>query len=93
MDINTLARLPGALSTARDGLDEASRTGVESAVKEALDDLERMRASEGAALAEEMARVRVANIEAEVPVIEDAAAGLADAYRQRLQKRIENYWT
>lgn len=87
VDINTLARLPGALSTAREGLDEASRTGIENAVKEAIDDLERMRASEGATLAQEM-RTRIANIEAEVPVIEDAASGLVDAYRQRLQKRI-----
>jgi len=87
VDINTLARLPGALTTAREGLDEASRTGVENAVKEAVDDLERMRASEGAALAQEM-RMRIANIEAEVPIIEDAAAGLVEAYRHRLQKRI-----
>jgi uncharacterized protein (TIGR00255 family) len=87
VDINTLARLPGALSTARDGLDEQTIKGVELAVNEALDDLERMRASEGAALAEEM-RIRVARIEAEVPIIEDAAASLVDAYRQRLQRRI-----
>jgi len=87
VEINTLARLPGALSTARDGLDEASKSGIEQAINDALDDLERMRASEGAALAEEM-RVRVSNIEAEVPIIENAAAGLVDAYRQRLQKRI-----
>ena len=46
-----------------------------------------MRASEGTALADEM-RVRVAKIESEIPVIEAAAAGLVDAYRQRLQKRI-----
>jgi len=46
-----------------------------------------MRASEGAALAQEM-RVRLANIEAEIPVIEDAAAGIVDAYQQRVQKRI-----
>lgn len=87
VDINSLTRLPGALTTARDDLDEKSKAGIERAVGEALDDLERMRESEGAALAEEM-RGRVAKIEAEVPVIENAAAGLADAYRQRLQKRI-----
>ncbi len=87
VDINTLARLPGALSTAREGLDEATKTGVENAVREAVDDLERMRASEGATLAQEM-RTRIANIEAEVPTIEAAAAGLVEAYRQRLQKRI-----
>jgi len=87
VDINTLTRLPGALSTARDGLDETVTGGIERAVNEALDDLERMRASEGTTLAEEM-RVRLAKIEAEIPVIESAAAGLVDAYRQRLQKRI-----
>lgn len=87
VDINSLTRLPGALTTARGGLDEKGVAGIERAIGEALDDLEKMRESEGAALAEEM-RNRVAKIEAEVPVIENAAEGLADAYRQRLQKRI-----
>jgi len=87
VDIASVTRLPGALTTARDGLDEESVAGIERAVGEALDDLERMRESEGASLAGEM-RGRVAKIEAEVPVIESAAEGLADAYRQRLQKRI-----
>jgi len=87
VDIASVIRLPGALTTARDGLDEASVAGIERAIGEALDDLERMRESEGAALAGEM-RGRVARIEAEVPVIESAAEGLGDAYRQRLQKRI-----
>lgn len=87
VDVNSLARLPGALTTARDGLDEESVIGIERAVTEAIEDLERMRESEGAALADEM-RNRLTKIEAEVPVIENAAAGLVDAYRQRLQKRI-----
>jgi uncharacterized protein (TIGR00255 family) len=87
VDINTVTRLPGAMTTARDGLDEVTTAGVERAVNEALDDLERMRANEGATLAEEM-RVRLAKVEAEVPVIESAAEGLVDAYRHRLQKRI-----
>ena len=87
IDVNSLARVPGALTAARDGFDEQNMAGVESALDQALDSLEQMRESEGAALAAEM-RVRVAKIEAEVPVIEAAAAGLADAYRQRLQKRV-----
>ena len=87
VDINTLTRLPGALTTARDGLDDVATIGIERAINEALDDLEQMRASEGATLAQEM-RVRLAKIESEVPVIESAAEGLVDAYRQRLQKRI-----
>ena len=87
VDINTLTRLPGALASTREGLDETVTASVERALQQALDDLERMRAAEGAALADEM-RTRLANIEAAVPTIESAAAGLVDAYRQRLQKRI-----
>ena len=87
IDVNSIARLPGALSPARDGLNNTNVEGLEGALDEALDNLERMRESEGAALAAEM-RVRVAKIEAEVPIIEAAATALVDAYRQRLQKRI-----
>lgn len=87
LDVNSIARVPGALTPARNGLNEESISGVERALDSALDDLEQMRASEGAALAAEM-RVRVAKIEAEVPIIEAAATGLVDAYQQRLQKRI-----
>ena len=47
----------------------------------------RMRAQEGETLRKEM-RERVDNIEALVPVIEAAASGLVETYRQRLQKRI-----
>src|SRR2546421_614496 len=87
VDINTLTRLPGALASTREELDETVTASVERALNQAIDDLERMRAAEGAALADEM-RTRLANIEAAVPTIEGAAAGLVDAYRQRLQKRI-----
>ena len=87
IDVSSVARLPGALTPARDGLDEVNTAGLERALDEALDSLELMRENEGAALAEEM-RMRLANIEAAVPIIEAAAGGLADAYRQRLQKRI-----
>ncbi|HXI22674.1 MAG TPA: YicC/YloC family endoribonuclease [Pyrinomonadaceae bacterium] len=87
VDINTLTRLPGALASTREGLDETVTGSVERALNQAIDDLERMRSVEGAALADEM-RTRLANIEAAVPTIEGAAAGLVDAYRQRLQKRI-----
>jgi uncharacterized protein (TIGR00255 family) len=87
IDVNSLARVPGALAAARDSFDEQNMAGVESALDQALDSLEEMRASEGAALAAEM-RARIAKIEAEVPIIEAAAEGLADAYRLRLQKRV-----
>jgi len=87
IDINTLTRLPGALGAARSSIDEPVAEQILRAVGDSLDDLEQMRAIEGAALADEM-RVRLAKIGAEIPVIEDAAAGIVDAYRQRVQKRV-----
>ena len=86
-DINVIARLPGALQPGRDGLDQKMVAGVEQAVDQALDELERMRAQEGTALRDEM-RERVDKIDSLVPVIEQAASGLVDVYRARLQKRI-----
>jgi uncharacterized protein (TIGR00255 family) len=87
VDINTLTRLPGALGQARSGIDEATSSGMMQAIGEALDDLEKMRAIEGATLADEM-RLRLSKIEAEIPIIEDAAAGIVDVYRQRIHKRV-----
>jgi uncharacterized protein (TIGR00255 family) len=87
VDINVVARLPGALQPARDALDELMVEGIEQALDEALTELERMREQEGAALQTEM-RERLDKIEALIPVIEAAAGGLADTYRERLQKRI-----
>ena len=87
LDINVLARIPGALQPARDGIDERMITALEQALDQALDELERMREQEGEALKNEL-RERVHKIEALVPIIEASASGLADAYRLRLQKRI-----
>lgn len=87
LDINVLARLPGALQPARDGLNEEMVAGIERALDEALGELQRMRAQEGEALRKEM-RERVDNIEALVPRIEEAAGSLVELYRARLQKRI-----
>ena len=87
LDINVLARLPGALQPARDGLGEEAVAGIERALATALDELERMRAQEGETLRREMAE-RIDKIDSLVPTIENAAAGLVDAYRVRLQKRI-----
>lgn len=87
LDINVLARLPGALQPSRDGLSDEVVAGIEKALADALAELERMRAQEGEALRQEMAE-RIERIEGLVPTIENAAAGLVDAYRARLQKRI-----
>lgn len=87
LDINVLARIPGALQPARNGIDERVITAVDQAVDQALDELEKMREQEGEALKAEL-HERVQKIESLVPTIEAAAAGLAEAYRVRLQKRI-----
>ena len=87
LDINVIARIPGALQPARNGIDDRITTALEQALDQALDELEKMREQEGEALKKEL-RERVQKIEALVPIIENSAAGLADAYRLRLQKRI-----
>jgi uncharacterized protein (TIGR00255 family) len=87
LDINVLARIPGALQPARNGIDERIVSAVDTAVDQALEELECMREQEGETLKAEL-RERVNKIESLVPTIESAAAGLAEAYRLRLQKRI-----
>lgn len=86
-DINIVARLPGALQPARDALEPRMLEGVDRAVDSAIDELEKMRDQEGASLQTEM-RERLDRIESLVPVIENAASGLVEAYRARLQKKI-----
>ena len=86
-DINIVARLPGALQPARDGLEERMVAGVEQAVDLALDELEKMREQEGSTLRHEM-RERLDRIESLVPVIENAASGLVETYRARLNRKI-----
>ena len=86
-DINVLARLPGALQPARDGLSEDVAGGVERALAQALDELEAMRASEGAALAAEM-RSRLDEIERQIPLVEAVAGEQTDLYRARVYKRV-----
>ncbi len=87
LDINALARLPGALQPARETLNETVTAAFERAIDEALTELERMRQQEGEALRQEMSE-RVAKIATLVPVIEEAASGLVESYRNRLQKRV-----
>ena len=86
-DVNVLARLPGVMHPVRDSLSDEMARGVEDAISKALEELDRMRAREGATLASEM-RGHLDEIERHLPVIEDAAGNQLDTYRARLQKRI-----
>src|SRR5918911_1606087 len=86
-DINVLARLPGAMQAARDGLSDEMLLGVGQALGQALDDLEAMREQEGAALAAEMS-ARLDEIEKHLPVIESLSGEQVENYRARVFKRI-----
>jgi uncharacterized protein (TIGR00255 family) len=87
IDVSSIARLPGALSSPRNELTDEMVSGIETAIDQALDNLEQMRKVEGQSLANEMNN-RLQTIQQKIPVVESAAAGLIDAYQQRLQKRI-----
>jgi uncharacterized protein (TIGR00255 family) len=86
-DINVLARLPGAMQAARNGVSEEMLAGVERALAEALDELEAMREREGAALSAEMA-ARLDEIERHLPVIESLSGEQVEQYRARVYKRV-----
>ncbi|HXT64716.1 MAG TPA: YicC/YloC family endoribonuclease [Pyrinomonadaceae bacterium] len=87
IDVSAIARLPGALASPRNELTDEMVSGIESAIDQALDNLEQMRDVEGQSLGNEM-RNRLQTILLKIPQIEGAAAGLMDGYQQRLQKRI-----
>jgi uncharacterized protein (TIGR00255 family) len=86
-DINVIARLPGAMQPAKDGLDATMATGIDAAIDEALNELEQMREREGEELQSEML-MRIGQIEQQIPIIESSAERLTDSYRARLQKRV-----
>lgn len=88
-DFNYIARLPNALQPKAEELSEDFANGVESAVKSALDELEKMREIEGESLKNDLHNL-LADIENHLPKIESESETVADEYRQRLTKRIEN---
>ncbi|MBA3352861.1 MAG: YicC family protein [Blastocatellia bacterium] len=86
-DINVIAKLPNVMVSKKDDLSESFAFGVAAAVTTALEDLEKMRQSEGDMLSVELAS-RLDEIESLLPAIEGEAASIGDEYRQRLTKRI-----
>src|SRR4029453_15988033 len=54
LDINILARIPGALQPARNGIDERMTAALDEAIDQALNELEKMRQQEGEALKNEL---------------------------------------
>jgi uncharacterized protein (TIGR00255 family) len=86
-DINVIARLPNVLQNQKDNLSENFIKGVETALAEALDELEAMREVEGNSLQVEL-DARLIEIQKHLPAIEKESENVAEEYRQRLKKRI-----
>ena len=86
-DLNVIAKLPNVMLAKKDDLSDAFAFGVAAAVTTAIEDLEKMRASEGEMLKTELA-TRLDEIELRLPAIESQANSISDEYRQRLTKRI-----
>jgi len=86
-DLNLIARLPNSLQTKTEDVSDEFTTGIETAVKLALDELENMREVEGESLKKEL-ESRLSEIEKQLPRIEAEMETVADEYRLRLNKRI-----
>lgn len=88
-DINVIARLPNVVATKKEEPSAEFLAAIENTFNAALDDLERMRATEGEMLATELA-ARISEIENRIPHIETESASVADEHSKRLTKRIND---
>lgn len=89
-DLNMIARLPNVLQTKKDEVDESFANAVKKAFETALDELEKMREVEGKSLKDELS-FRLGEIENELPKIDSESASVAEEYRERLTKRINDF--
>jgi uncharacterized protein (TIGR00255 family) len=89
-DLNMIARLPNVLQTKKDELDENFSQAIKTSLETALNELEKMREVEGKSLKDEL-NFRLSEIENHLPKIESESANVADEYRQRLTKRINDF--
>lgn len=88
-DINVIARLPGVVQTKKEEPSAEFLAAVELTFHAAIDDLDLMRSKEGELLANEL-ESRLDEIESRIPEIESNASAVADEYRVRLTKRIND---
>lgn len=86
-DLNVIAKLPNVMISRKDELSEAFASGVATALATAIEDLEKMRFSEGEMLRTEL-ESRLDSIEQYLPSIESETESISEEYRQRLTKRI-----
>jgi uncharacterized protein (TIGR00255 family) len=88
-DLNVIAKLPNVMTAKKDDMSEAFAFGVAAAVTTAIEDLEKMRQSEGEMLRAEL-EARLDAIEQLLPAIETESASISEEYRQRLVRRISD---
>ena len=88
-DLNVIARLPNVIVANKSDASPEFFAAVETVFLDALDDLEKMRELEGTMLAEEL-RSRLRGIEERLPAIESESEKIADEFRERLTKRIND---
>jgi len=86
-DLNVIARLPNVVLPKKDDLKPEFILGIENALKQALDDLEKMREKEGQLLKGELNSM-MNDIEKRLGPIETESANVSEEYRLRLTKRI-----
>jgi uncharacterized protein (TIGR00255 family) len=86
-DLNVVARLPNVVVPKKDDVDPEFLEGIESALANAIDDLEKMREKEGELLRSEL-HTLINGIDSRLPTIESESANVAEEYRLRLTKRI-----
>jgi uncharacterized protein (TIGR00255 family) len=89
-DLNMIARLPNVLQAKKDEVDDGFVNAVKKAFETALDELEKMREVEGKSLKDELS-FRLGEIENELPKIDSESASVAEEYRERLTKRINDF--
>lgn len=86
-DLNVIARLPNVVTPKKEDIGPEFAADLEKTLTLALDDLEKMRESEGAMLKTELEH-RLTEIAKRMPTIESESANVTDEYRERLTKRI-----
>ena len=91
-DINVLARLPNVVVPKKEDPEPEFLAAMENVFNLALDDLEGMRSKEGEMLESEL-RLRLDGIENRMPAIEAESANVAEEYRRRLTKKIDEMLT
>ena len=91
LDLVQLLRIPGIINLEEPGLSSEAQASIEqriaSAAEAALQELDRMRIEEGAALREDICR-RLQVIQGEVALIRERIQGALTAYQERLKARL-----